>query len=349
MILGASGIIGQQFIRILAEHPFLKLDSIYASHNSVGKKVEDVWRLPRYEVPESVRTLKFENLDRLDYDIDIAFSALPADIASKVEDKLRRNGIYVFSNASTYRRDNDVPILIPEINKNHANLAKFQQEKLNSQGFIVTNANCSVTGASVYLSELNKICPIDTAVVTTYQALSGAGLHGVSGLEIANNVIPYICNEEQKIIIESQKILGNYAGNGNIEPAEIHVIANSARVPVIDGHLLAITVFPKNGLMYAEEIINKLCSVKSSIYDPSKFYIAPKTHMRITRIQDRPQPAFDSFLASPTSAEGMVVTVGRIRTDEKSISAYILVHNTIRGGAGGSVLNAEFLKSIGVI
>ena len=283
-------------------------------------------------------------------DFDIAFSGLPAEIAFDLEGKLREEGVSVFSNASAYRMGELVPILIPEINSEHLHLVSRQRKMSDSDGFIITNSNCSVSGSSIFLSELQKIIPIDTAVITTYQAMSGAGLTGVSGLKIVNNVIPFIKDEEKKIEIETKKILGKISNDGKIEYSDISIIANCARVPVVDGHLESITVFPKNkNIVDVSEIITKMRKVKSSIFDPSHFHIAPESHISIQTQPDRPQPALDVYSGEPESAKGMSVSIGRIRVNSKSISAFILVHNTIRGGAGGSVLNAEFAKSQGLI
>lgn len=348
-VLGASGLIGQQFVRILANHPYLSLEAAYSSSKTAGKSLEEVWGLPNFEIPENVKSIKLKNLNEFEKDIDIAFSGLPTVIAIDIEKKLSEDGIYVFSNASAYRMDDYVPILIPEINRQHIELVKYQQEKSNSDGFIIANANCSVTGAAIYLAEMNKITPINSVVISSYQAMSGAGLRGVGALEIANNVIPFINEEEKKVCLESKKILGEYS-DGSINPLDLHVVANCARVPVIDGHLEAISIFPKNNdFPEVEEIIKQLNLVKSPIYNHSDYYIAPENHLNMHSKQDRPQPVLDAFSGTPASAKGMSISIGRIRADEKCISAYILVHNTIRGGAGGSILNAEFAKAKGLI
>ena len=204
-VLGSTGLIGQQFLRMLSKHPNLELVETYASKKSVGKKFKDIWRLPSFDFPDYLEDFDIVEMDKINADnFDIAFSALPAGIADKLELDLREQGKGVFTNSSPHRMDADVPILIPEINTPHLELARLQKERMS--GFIISNANCSVTGASIYLNELNKISEIKTTVISTYQALSGAGLNGVSSLAISDNVIPYISNEEYKVEIEAKKI-----------------------------------------------------------------------------------------------------------------------------------------------
>lgn len=342
VVLGASGLIGQQFLRMLANHPYLEIVGAYSSAKNAGKTMKQVWELPFYTIPSNIAELKLKELNEENLkkeDFDIAFSGLPAGIANSLEISLRRDGKYVFTNSSPHRMDEDVPILIPEINQEHVELAKIQTE--NHEGFIVANANCSVTGASMYLGEIAKLLTIDKVVISTYQALSGAGIAGVSSVRIADNVIPYIQNEEEKIEIEAQKILGDFKDN-MIVPKSFDVIANSARVNVIDGHTEAITVFSET-IRDEKYIIDALSSIRSPLmhFDlPS----APEKHIQYMYESDRPQPRIDRFLG-----DGMTASVGRIRVRKDSVSSYILVHNTIRGGAGGSVLNAELALKLGLI
>jgi aspartate-semialdehyde dehydrogenase len=348
-VLGGSGLIGQQFIRLLSNHPYLKLDGIYSSSRSAGKTVSQCWALPGYSYPLDYTNHKLQDLRNIKNEYDIVFSGLPATVAKETEPQLRDKGIAVFSNASAFRMENNVPILIPEVNASHLNLIKYQQQENSSNGFIVTNANCTVTGAAIYLHELIKIVPLRTAVVTSYQALSGAGLSGVTALDINNNVIPYIPGEEEKVRIEGQKILG-HLHDDKVKPSVISIIANCARVPVIDGHLEAITVFidPESEVT-EERILEKLAEIQSPIFDNSKYVLAPSKHLLLSEESDRPQPRLDAYAGSPRTAKGMAVSVGRIRKEGSTIRAYVLSHNTIRGGAGGSVLNAEYACNLGFV
>ncbi|MCY3411907.1 MAG: aspartate-semialdehyde dehydrogenase [Candidatus Heimdallarchaeota archaeon] len=330
VVLGASGLIGQQFARMIALHPKLELAGLYASARSAEKTLRNLWNLPFYDYPFD-EDITLKNMDSIDMDFDIAFSGLPADIGRQVEGRLRTEGKAVFSNSSAYRMDDDVPILIPEINAEHLELAKMQQDQYG--GFIITNANCSVTGASLYLDAINRKFPIQTAIISTYQAMSGAGIRGVSGVQIMDNIIPYIAKEEGKMEEEGKKILGKIADN-RVIPSDIDIIANCARVPVIDGHLESITTVV-DGIYEQEEVINHLKALTS----PLSEIAAPKPHLRyIDGIA--PQPRIHRFLGEGI-LEGMSTLVGRTRVHQLHISSFVLVHNTIRGGAGGSVLNAE--------
>ena len=240
IILGCTGFIGQQFLRLLENHPKFELVAIYASSRSAGKKMKELWNLPYFDYPEIYSDLIINDIENISQDIDIAFSGLPASVAMEIEAKLRVRGVAVFSNASAHRMDKDVPILIPEINQEHLTLAKIQRENLGVHGFIITNANCSVTGAAMYLHELVRILPLNNAVITTYQALSGAGNKGLQMKNIKNNVIPYINLEEEKMIVEAKKILGKFEDQGFIRDHGISLVTNCARVNVIDGHLEAL-------------------------------------------------------------------------------------------------------------
>ncbi len=348
-ILGASGLIGQQFIRMLYDHPSYQIHSLYTSSNSEGKTVSEVWALPDFQTPFGVKDTTFKNINGLyeidEFDFDIVFSALPSSVALPIEEYLRSKGMAVFSNSSAYRMDPEVPIMIPEINPDTLELVKNQKIKYNG-GFIVTSSNCSVTGAAIYLNELLKIHKIDTAIITTYQALSGAGAKGVSAVQGMGNVIPFINGEEEKIIVEAKKILGSVM-DGRIIDKDINIITTCARVSVIDGHLESINARTLEQVDI-DVLFKQLRAINSPLEHPH--HIAPSKHLIVRSEKDRPQPRIDLYAGSPDwSAKGMAVTVGRIRKqsfdDETWINAFVLVHNTIRGGAGGSILNAEFIEN----
>lgn len=343
-VLGATGLIGQQFLRMLSDHPQFELTETYASAKSVGKHFRDIWRLPFFDYPEYLDEFEIVGMDNVNPDnFDIAFSALPAGIADKLELDLREKGIGVFTNSSPHRMDADVPILIPEINADHIELARIQKESMS--GFIISNANCSVTGASIYLHELNKVNKINTSVVSTYQALSGAGLNGVSSLAISDNVIPFIKDEEFKVQIEAKKILGEFENNMIIN-SDMEVIVNCARVNVVDGHTEAITTFHGEDTDL-DELKQKMREISNPFY--AELYSAPKTHLEFLEAEDRPQPRLDRLRGQTDQTRGMSVSVGRLRCQNRSVSSFILVHNTIRGGAGGSILNAEFARKLNLI
>ncbi|MCE7736513.1 MAG: aspartate-semialdehyde dehydrogenase [Candidatus Heimdallarchaeota archaeon] len=349
VILGATGLIGQQFVRLLAGHPKFDLTNVYASERSTGKSLNEIWQLPNFDFPSEFSDLKIEDLSKINtnQEIDIAFSGLPTGVAYDLESDLREKGVAVFSNASAHRMDPEVPILIPEINLEQFELARVQKEKYETTGFIVTNANCSVTGAAMYMHELSNLLDVKASVVTTYQAQSGAGYKGLANQAIVNNVHPFIKNEEEKIGIEANKIMGIYQNN-SIKSRTHSIIANCARVNVTDGHLESITSFVNEDIEFsAETIRDKFRKIESPLNN--NLHTAPRRHIVYMNEEDRPQPKLDSYYGENEQLRGMSLMVGRMRKVENTISSYILVHNTIRGGAGGSVLNAEIALQKGYI
>ncbi len=327
VILGASGLIGQQFVRMISEHPSFKIQGLYAK-SSAGKRVRDIWRLPFFDVPESVADTELLSLDNLGDDFDIAFSGLPSSVAGDLESRLREDGKYVFSNASSHRMDDDVPILIPEINGEQISLV----EKQGKDGFIVTNSNCSISGVSTFLHELYNFQPFSEVHVSTYQAMSGAGFKGLSNESYPDNVVPYIAGEEEKMEKEGVKITGR----------DLTIHANCARVPVPDGHIASVNVRVDLDL---SELKEHLLGIRSPLV--GDYSVAPERHLIYLEEDDRPQPKLDSFLGSPHNARGMATSVGRLRYRKGVLRAFVLAHNTIRGGAGGSVLNAEYALNNG--
>ena len=340
VVLGGTGFIGQQFIRLLENHPNLQLKAVYASSRSAGKTISEIWNLPYYSVPESLADIEIMDLANIKNDFDFAFSGLPTIAANEIETNLAKQGIGVFSNASANRMGSDVPILIPEVNGQQAPIIKLQQEKYGTPGFVITNANCSVTGLAMYLSELRKVYDFDYVVISTYQAMSGAGNSGVAGIEISGNVLPFIANEEDKIAIEANKILGKFDGK-QLVSENIDIVANCARVPTVDGHLEAITVRGPE-IPNLEDVKSYFKNISSPL-EVSKYHTAPKHHVKYLSQENRPQPALDANRGENDQTRGMTTYVGRLRQSKKSLSAYVMVHNTIRGGAGGSILNAEYI------
>lgn len=334
-IMGCTGLVGQQFVKMLSNHPYFEITCLTASKNSEGKEYGKAvsWMIGD-KIPEQVKNLIIQKTSTeifLKNDVRIVFSALPSPVAKDIEMELRKSGIYVFSNASAYRMNPEIPIIIPEINPEHFELAIKQKMKYG--GFIITNSNCTTSGFAFSLKPILDLEPI-SAIVTTYQAISGAGRKGLASMYILGNVIPFIKEEEEKIERESRKILGEVV-NGEIKEREIKIIANCARVPVIFGHLESITLEFKNDIDL-ELFINKLKKFKG---EPQKLNLpsAPKNPIIISEEKDRPQPSFDA-----NNENGMSVTIGRIRKKYNRISFFLLVNNLVRGAAGTSVLNAEY-------
>jgi aspartate-semialdehyde dehydrogenase len=252
----------------------------------------------------------------------------------------------VFSNAASHRMEHDTPILIPEINPDHLSSVEVQKKRRKNGGFIVTNANCSVTGLALGLKPLLDEFGFRDVNVATYQALSGAGYPGMASLDILGNVLPWIKNEEEKMTAEGKKILGSYK-NGKFVDSPISIQACCARVNVRDGHLEAVFIKDKH-MPEAKTIARTLADFTAK---PQKLKLpsAPERPIIVRKEPDRPQPLLDVDAGVPERAKGMSVTVGRIRVDKDCLRFFLLSHNTIRGGAGGSVLNAELAYKEGVI
>src|SRR6185436_18641431 len=245
-ILGATGTVGQRFTQLLQNHPQFEITALAASDRSAGKPYSEAcaWKLTG-EIPENVRDIVVQPIEP-PLDCDIVFSSLPSSIARETEEAFARAGFPVISNSSSYRMDDDVPLLIPEINHEHVGLIETQRQRRGfGKGFIVTNPNCAVASFAPPLAALHRKFGVESAIVTTLQAISGAGYPGVSAMDITDNVLPYIAGEEPKVEIEAQKILGRFA-DGAIEKADFAVSAQCFRVDVLDGHIASVRVNLKN-------------------------------------------------------------------------------------------------------
>jgi aspartate-semialdehyde dehydrogenase len=277
--------------------------------------------------------------------VKVIFSALPADRAQVLERQLASEGFFVFSNASAYRMEPDVPILLPEINAEHISLIDRQRTRKQSGGYIITNANCTTMGLVIALKPLQDRFGIEDVVVSTYQALSGAGYPGVPSMDITANVLPYIEKEDDKVVDETKKMLGKYDGKG-IRPAPFSVIASCSRVAVRYGHLETAVV--RMGSAFDEgKVISAFRRFRSRAC--AGLPTAPLEPIIVREEKDRPQPRLDCDAGAPARARGMAVTVGRIRKFQDRLRFYVLSHNTVRGAAGASVLNAEFAKVRGYL
>ena len=339
-ILGATGMVGQRFIQLLAGHPQFEVTAVAASDRSQGKTYGEActWRLAG-ELPERVRAMTVQPpLPPLD--CDLVFSSLPGDIARETEGSFAAAGYPVISNSSAYRMDDDVPLLIPEVNHQHLGLLEQQKSKYSRGGFIVTNPNCSTIMLVLALAPLQASFGIEATVATTLQALSGAGYPGVASLDILDNVLPYIGGEEEKIETETKKILGRLS-DARIEFAPMAVSAQCHRVNVTDGHMAAVRVKLARKASL-EDVRESLASFRS-LPQELGLYSAPATPIVVRDEPDRPQPKLDR-----DAGNGMTITVGRLRPD--SVFDYrfvVLSHNTIRGAAGAAILNAELLIALG--
>jgi aspartate-semialdehyde dehydrogenase len=335
-IMGATGMVGQRFVSLLENHPFFEVTSLYGSSKSKGKKYGDVvqWVLEK-DIPQYAKDMVVKSFEESpEVEESIVFSALPSDVADTLEVELAKSGHFVFSNTSSHRYDRFIPILIPEVNPDHIEAVKYQGTK----GFIITNANCSTTGLVIPLKALTERFKISNLFVVTMQAISGAGIHGLYALDIHGNILPYIANEEEKIERETKKILGTF--DGEFKDFELEIFARTNRVPVREGHTEVVFLEVE---AYLPEIISALKEFKG-VPQELKLPTAPEKPIVVFEDPLRPQPVLDV-----NKGNGMSVSVGRIKLKGSTLTFTVLSHNTIRGAAGGSVLNAELAYVKGLI
>ena len=342
-ILGATGVVGQRFIQLLQDHPQFEVTALAASDRSQGKSYAEActWRLPG-DMPEAVKQIAVEP-PAPPLDCDFVFSSLPTDVAKQAEEDFARAGYPVISNSSPHRMGLDVPLLIPEVNPEHLELIDAQRTNHEyNRGFIVTNPNCSAIAIVMALAPLHAKFGVTSCMVTTMQALSGAGYPGVPSLDATDNVIPFIGGEEEKVEAETRKLLG-VVTQGAIIDADMKVSAQCNRVNVTDGHMASIRVALSRQASI-DEVREALASFRSVPQDLG-LHSAPARPVIVRDEMDRPQPRLDR-----EAGNGMSVTVGRIARDNVLDYRFMaLGHNTIRGAAGAAILNAELLVANGYL
>ncbi len=341
-VIGATGAVGQRFVQLLANHPWFRISALAASERSTGKTYTEAcnWVLET-PMPEEVRGMPVVPAEP-NVDADVVFSALPAELARELEPKFAGAGYPVFSNASAFRYEKDVPLVITEVNPDHMQMVELQKRSRGWKGFIVTNANCSTTHLTLALKPLHDAFGLDAVFVATMQAVSGAGYPGVPSMDILGNVIPYIGKEEWKLETEPLKILGSFDGE-RVRSAGFSISAHANRVPVKDGHteVVSVRLKTKASPKEIERALREFKGEPQALGLPS----APSRPVVVMGEPDRPQPRFDLMVEN-----GMATVVGRIR--ECPILDYkfvLLGHNTIRGAAGGSILNAELAFAKGLL
>ena len=343
-ILGATGAVGQRFIQLLEGHPWFQIEVLAASERSAGKKYRDAcnWVMES-NLPEEIAEMPVANADVVSVEkagnVDLVFSSLPGDLAGPVEAEFA--ALYpVFSKANAHRMEKDVPLIIPEINPDHVDLIKIQQKLRGWKGFITTDPNCSTIQLAITLKPLMKF-GLKQIIVSTMQALSGAGYPGVASLDIIDNVVPFISGEEEKMEAEALKILGTFNGIA-VQNADFKLSASCNRVNVKDGHLESVFIkLAEDPLI--EEIENAFANFSG---EPQKLKLpsAPENPIVVRYEKNRPQPRFDRDAGC-----GMSVVVGRIRKDPIMTFKYMcLGHNTVRGGAGAGILSAELFVAKGL-
>ncbi|HEX4542357.1 MAG TPA: aspartate-semialdehyde dehydrogenase [Candidatus Acidoferrum sp.] len=342
-VLGATGIVGQRLVKLLAGHPWFELTEVAASERSSGKTYPEAvhWHLET-PIPEGARDLVVQGLDPSP-DCDFVFSALDSSVAGAAEEDFARAGYPVVSNSRNHRMDADVPLLIPEVNAAHLDAIPLQQKNRGyDTGFIVTNPNCSTAGLVLVLKPLADAFGLEKIFVVTLQAISGAGYPGVASLDIQGNVVPFISGEEEKMEAEPQKLLGKWDGKRFVD-AGLGLSAHCNRVPVLDGHLECVSVGLKKIASLDEvrealrtfEVDAELASLPTAVRNP----------VIVLDEENRPQPRRDVH-----AGNGMVAVVGRVRECPLlDVKLTLLSHNLVRGAAGAALLNAELLAARGFL
>jgi aspartate-semialdehyde dehydrogenase len=342
-ILGATGMVGQRFVLLLDGHPWFRVVTLTGSDRSIGRTYAESCRWVLTDpMPEYAREMVVRPTEP-DGESALAFSALPADLAREAEPAYARAGQGICSNASAFRQEPDVPILIPDVNPDHTAVIPDQRKNRGWKGFIVTNPNCTSTGLTMALRPLLDSFGLRRIVAVSMQAVSGAGYPGVASLDILDNVIPYIGgSEEQKVESEPRKMLGRLE-RGKIEPAEFRISAHTNRVAVADGHTVCVSAELERRA--DPEAVRKAMEEHPVPEDVHGLPSAPPRFIEVRDEPDRPQPRKDR-----NTGRGMTAVVGRIRPDPIwDVKFVVLSHNTIRGAAGGALLNAELLVAQGYI
>ena len=342
-VLGATGLVGQRIVKLLAGHPWFELTQVAASERSTGKTYAEAvrWHLDS-PIPNEARELQVQSLDP-SLDCDFVFSALDSSVAGEAEENFASAGYGVVSNSKNHRMDPDVPLLIPEVNAGHLEAIAAQQKNRGYHGgFIVTNPNCSTAGLVLVLKPLADAFGIKQVFVTTLQAVSGAGYPGVATMDIHGNVIPFIGGEEEKMETEPQKLLGAWDGARFVD-APIGLTAHCNRVPVMDGHLECVNLSLHRSASISEvrdalrnfQVSAELASLPSALRHP----------VIVLDEENRPQPRRDVHAGG-----GMAAVVGRVRECPLlGVKFTLLSNNLVRGAAGAALLNAELLAARGFI
>ncbi len=356
-ILGATGMVGQRLVELLQDHPWFEIAGLYASEQSANKNyktaVADRWMILRDVPKEEAMTVEALNeaaVKTIAEKFPLVFSALNNPEAAIYDEALANAGVLVCATASVHRTVNDIPLLIPEINSSHLTLLEHQQKRRGtSKGGIVVKPNCTIQSFLLPIYILDRHFPIEAMIITSLQAVSGAGLPGVPSMSIINNILPWIPNEEARNETEPLKILGHLNTNAKEEVSiaprsDLNISMHCTRVAVVDGHTTCVSVKFVDRVPTVEDAIAMWRTFKSK---PSQLNLpsAPEQTIIYRAREDRPQPRLDSM-----AGKGMSITVGRLRAcnvfDYRFVS---LSHNTIRGAAGGSILNAELLYALGCI
>ncbi len=343
-ILGATGAVGQKFIRLLRNHPWFTIKALGASKRSAGKIYKQAahW-IEDIELPETIAKLKVTTCEPEHFkDVDFVFSGLDSSVAGDIEQNFAQAGFPVISNAKNHRMFDSVPLLIPEVNPGHIEMVKNQDFSGDGSGWIVTNPNCVCIPLSMALRPIFDAFGIESVVVTSMQAVSGAGYPGVPSLDILGNAVPFIGGEEDKIHTEPLKLLGALNDDGTISHAGFELQSTAVRIPTVNGHLLSVAVNLKEKPSNISDVQDAVENWRSPIADLDLPF-APEQPIKLYKEDRFPQPRLHS-----SRGNGMQLGMGRLRSGSVfDISFIALAHNTIRGAAGGAILNAELLAEKG--
>ncbi len=351
-VLGATGMVGQKYVQLLENHPWFEVNYVAASPNSAGKKYAEAvagkWSMAT-EIPKKLRDLAVEDASNTGKAIgkcDFVFSALEMEkeAIKALENNYAENGIPVVSNASAHRWSEDVPMIVPEINPEHLDIIPIQKKNHGwKKGFVIAKPNCSLQSYLTPIFALEKAgYKIKRMIITTMQAVSGAGYPGVASLDIVDNIIPFISGEEEKSEKEPLKILGKIVNGKIVNDNSIKISAHCNRVPVIDGHTACVSMEFAEKKPTKEQILETWKEFKAMPQE-LKLPSAPEQPIIYREEENRPQPRKDR-----DTGKGMAVTIGRLRTCNALDYKFVgLSHNTVRGAAGGGILNAELLKAKG--
>lgn len=349
-ILGATGMVGQNYLRLLDNHQWFEVKYLAASNNSAGKRYSDAVKnrwLMEENIPEKFKNIIVRDVrsyDSIPNDIKLFFSAIDLENQETTKDlefSYAKKGFAIVSNSSANRLTEDVPIIVPEINPQHSKIISFQQQKRSfpKTGFVVSKPNCSIQSYLIAIHALEKLgYPISNIHITTLQALSGAGSKGINDKNWRYNIIPYIEGEEKKTENETLKILGNLKNDKIVTKSNLDICATCIRVPVINGHTAVVSIKFKSLIPNKNEILeiwNKFNPKIKDYHLPSY----PETPIVYKYNNDRPQVKLDV-----NNESGMAITIGRLEKTKFFDFKFIgLSHNTIRGAAGGAILTAELL------
>jgi len=343
-ILGVTGMVGQQYVRMLEDHPWFEVTTLVGSRSAGKLYGEAVEWIDSYEPPARIMNMPVKVAEPESEDVDVVFSSLPTEAAYQLDTRYAARFPTV-SDASSYRMEPDVPLLIPEVNPDHLGLLEVQRRKRGWRGSLVTSPNCTATGLVIALKPLHDAYRVRKVVVSTMQALSGAGYPGVPSLRIIDNVIPYIKGEEEKVAAETKKMLGAKSSDA-ISPDPMGVSVMVHRVATIDGHLESAYIETERpvDVEEAKEVLRNFRGKPQEMKLPT----APERPIIVMEQDDRPQPRLDRMAGS---VPGMSTVVGRVRRglDDHSLRLTLLSHNTIRGAAGNAILIAEMMRELGYL